>query len=452
MPPSFVVWGFLNLLAAQLGANYFTMPGGSFVRNGAVVSSLIWIAIGFFVFRIRLPLVLSVAMVLVLQAWQLVGVYVASSQIGRTISFNAFDVLFLRYLALFFTAGMLVTLGPRMRWALLWVVIAPILLQAAIAFLQFGHVQAAIDLSRLNTDLPIDITNWDKRGGLRAVGMHGFPGPMAITAIFGASIFAGLQVARRLRWYEHAAFGIFVIAAVLPQARTHLPALAIVFLVYVGTLIAREKGRAAVALGAFAAVAGLVAVLGGQNLQYAFGENWLEAGNLQYRQRVAWAGASEARKSFPWTGIGVDPSFFGDQERIPDKWASTIAFDNGWLVLAAAFGLIGQTIFALALLAGVVAPFRAARDSLESRDRVGWIVACALMVVALGLGMLGNNVLHWLAAMNSLAIAAGIAMRTRTEEAERTRVFRCTPRLPMPGRTQPVGVRPGAFATRNREP
>lgn len=457
MPTFFIAWGLLNLLVAQVGANWFTIPGGTFMRNGSVLSMFLWIALAVFAYRIRPAVCLPIAMILLLQAWQMVSVYAAGAQIGRMRDFNAFDVLFLRYLALYFTAAILAQIDARLRRWLVWLVFAPVVVHGVVAYLQFAHFGPALRLAELNVDQAQDITNWDARGGLRAVGMHGYPGPMALTAVCAAAVLAGLQVARRLRWYEHAGFVFFAGAALIPQARTHLPALGVVILVYLVSLVVRERGRSVVPIGVFVAVSAIMFTLGAENLQYAFGENWLNAGNAEYRQRVAWAGAQMAQQNFPWTGIGADPGFFGDTSTRGDKWAGTIAFDNGWLALAASFGLIGQALFAIGLVAGLFGAFLVSRHPLETDERRGLVVGGALMALALGVGMMGNNVIHWLAAMNAIAIMTGLSMRSYGEQLFAQSGFRRARVTPVPpsakGQTRPElqpPRRPDAFAARER--
>lgn len=415
VPRAFIVWGLANLIISSIAMLIpFYWTYGPILRNAMVVSGVLWIVIGSSRLNVPLRVALPIALVLFLQVWSAISTAWIASAIGREKTINAADFFLLRYLYLYFTASMLVWLEPKTRRIILGIILFNVGACGIVAIAQFLRFGPAIELAHILSPT-VDITNWDNRGGLRATGIYGFPGHLALNAAICAAIFAGRLTTRRLSRGEVFLFFTFAFLSIIPQARTHIPVLALTMLVFVLGMIYQERERASwfvllLILGIIS-----VAYVFKDQFTYVAGTDWLNDKNMQYRQKRSWIMADKVHEAFPWTGIGPEPRYWGRPDSLPDKYAPRTAFDNGYMLIRSSYGIVGMAAVILALFIGIFIALNVRLDRHESSDRrslaTTWSIAC----VGVAIGMYGNNVITWEPTMTFLMLLAGASMPTRVE-------------------------------------
>lgn len=417
VPTSYLVWGFANV-GVSLFMTFWphTVAWSTIARNGIVISGGLWILVGALRLHVPVRLNAGIVLILLLQVWGVVATYWVSATLGRSRPFNFTDFFLLRYAYLFFSTAMLAYVFPKTRKVVMAMVFACVFASAIVAFAQFFGFTSALRLAQyLNPD--VNILNWDNRGGVRAIGLYGFPGHLALVSNFACALIAARLVVRPLTKKEIFWFFFFATSSLLPQARSHIPALVLICLFFVIGILIRNRGKAAQAVVAFFALGAAMFLLTGSKLNYLMSTDWLDDPNLQYRKEEAWVQADLVGQRLPWTGIGPEPRYWGRPDIRQDKWAPRTAFDNGWLLIKSSYGVIGVMLVGWALFLGVIAPFPIRKNPRVSDERKWVTAAFALMCMALGIGMYGNNVVTWEPAMVMLFACGGIAMATREEEA-----------------------------------
>lgn len=416
VPKTYLVWGLVNLALSNISTVIpWLISFSPILRNAVVISGVLWIIVGAFRLNVPIRLCVPIFLVLLLQAWGAFSTWAISAQIGRIKEINAADFFIVRYLYLYFTASMLVYIQPKARRWILWMIFIHIGAASLLGYLQFVGFKPAVDLA--NSFYPgLNIENWDNRGGVRSTAFYGFPGHLAINAAMACMIITGALLVRRLTKWEIAAFVFFAAASVMPQARTHLPALALTVFVFTLAIMARERIRSSWFIIAGIVIASLFLTFGRDKLAYVFSTNWLDDQNMKYRRNRSWMQAELVAELYPWTGIGAEPRYWGRGDSMPDKFAPRTAFDNGWLLVRSSYGLVGVALVAGALLIGTLVPLSLRRNPYESDERKGYLLALPFMCIAVGVGMYGNNVVTWEPTMYILFTFAGLAMPTRDEE------------------------------------
>ncbi|KXK17415.1 MAG: O-antigen ligase family protein [Fimbriimonadaceae bacterium] len=415
IPKAFLIWGYATIVLAVAASHMVGLEIVTLLRNTAVVSGVLWIAVGAFRQRIPLKVALPVALLLILQAWGAISSALVAASVGRSFPINYFDVLFLRYIFLFFMASMLVYIDVKNRQRLTLVLYLYIGVNAVLQYLQFLHFGPALALAQANP-WDIDPTNWDLRGGTRAGGFSIFPGPAALSDMMICALIVGQTFVRRLKGWEHILFLFFAGASLTAQARTHMPALALVSLVYMVQVIRTERARAVFYMTVLTIVGMLFVVFGWERLGYAFGENWLDAGSLKWRQNVSWTQANMINQNFPWTGLGPDPALLTNLKLGADKWSPKRSLESGWLAIESAYGLVGLALAAGVAAATLLVPFVVWGNRRSSADRKALSITILLSAIGLFIGMTGNTVIHWEWPFFILMIVGGMCMPSADEE------------------------------------
>ncbi|MBV6459816.1 MAG: hypothetical protein HONBIEJF_02970 [Fimbriimonadaceae bacterium] len=421
VPKAFVTWGVANLILSNIAMLIpFYWDNGPILRNATVVSGVLWIIIGSSRLNVPLRVALPIALVLFLQIWSAISTGWIASAIGRDKAINAADFFLLRYLYLYFTASMLVWLEPKTRRIILGIILVNVGTCGVIAIAQFLKFPPAIELANILSPT-VDITNWDNRGGLRATGIYGFPGHLALNAAICAAIFAGRLTVRKLSRIEVFLFFTFAFFSIIPQARTHIPVLALTMLVFVLGMIYQERERASWFIVMLVIGVISVAFVFKDQFSYVAGTDWLNDKNMQYRQKRSWVMADKVHEAFPWTGIGPEPRYWGRPDSLPDKYAPRTAFDNGYMLIRSSYGIVGMASVILALFIGVFLALNVRLDRHESGERRSLATTWAIACVGVAIGMYGNNVITWEPTMTFMMMLAGASMTTRVEAMESSR-------------------------------
>ncbi|MBI5706846.1 MAG: O-antigen ligase family protein [Armatimonadetes bacterium] len=417
----FIWWAHILVVLPFAGSYVFAnfLQAVTIIRNGSVVLGALWLVIAFVRYRVQARWCLPVALLLFLQIWGTFSSAFVSATFGRSIPFNYADLLFLRYIYMFFVASILIQIQPSQRLHLMRTIIVVCGANALVQYLQFVHFAPAFALSQADT-LGYDLQNWDQRAGTRAAGFYTFSGNSALPDALVAAWFVGQLAVRKLSAWEHFGFFFFVGGSFIAQARTHLPGLLLVFAFYLFFLIRSERERApAIISGIFAGIGVLLAVAYNR-LAYIFGESFLSAANLRYRSSVAWNQANAILKDFPWTGVGPDPSVISNRSIFADKYSLERALEQGWLALQAQFGVVGLLLGMIAIGATIFSPMLILPKPQESAQRKGLVISLALMATCIALGMMGNTVLHWETSFYVFLLTAGLFMRTTQEQSDFT--------------------------------
>lgn len=248
------------------------------------------------------------------------------------------------------------------------------------------------------------------------MGIYGFPGQTALPSNLICAILAGLGLYRRLTKFEIATFFFFAGGSIIAQARTHVPGLILITLVFLYGLskFDRQYFRYSVGLLAFGLT--LMFTVGANKMAYLIGTDWFNDPNLVYRRERAWLQADLVWDVFPLTGIGPEARYWGDTRGLVDKWTPHAGFDNGWLLIRASYGLVGVILMAIAIGVWTLGPLRNLRNKVASAEQRGLIVAMSLSAICIALGMYGNNILTWEPSMLVFFVLAGIIMPTQEEE------------------------------------
>ncbi|HRJ26730.1 MAG TPA: hypothetical protein PLO61_04365 [Fimbriimonadaceae bacterium] len=417
-PKAWVLWGFFNILISIFaGMLPPYVPGSTEMRNGIILSGALWAAIGTVQCRVPIRISVPVVLLLLLQAWGAFVTYWVSAEIGRARDFNYTDFFLLRYLYLYFTAAMLCHAEPRARKWLFQALLGATAVTAIVAWAQFFKFPPAIRLAEALNPIQ-DITNWDLRGGVRAMGIYGFPGQTALPCNLVCAILAGVGLFRKLSKFETLLFFFFAGGALIAQARTHVPALILITVVFFIGLSRWDKK--AMSSWLLIMTLGLVVMFtfGADKMAYLLSTNWLNDPNLIYRRERAWIQADTVWQYFPITGIGPEPRYWGDTRGQVDKWTPHAGFDNGWLLIRASYGLVGMVMMGIALAIWASAPFRVLRERAASPEQKGFTVAMALGAICIAIGMYGNNILTWEPSMLVFFVLSGMVMKTQSEEVD----------------------------------
>ncbi|HVL37960.1 MAG TPA: O-antigen ligase family protein, partial [Fimbriimonadaceae bacterium] len=294
----------------------------------------------------------------------------------------------------------------------------------------------ALALAKYYTYKSID--NWDGKVGVRAIGLTFHPRELAFQAIVCFSLIGGMAFVRKLHRWELASLILLSGVMLFTQARGFYPVLVVMWIV-VGIPMLRNDRSTILRVVTIGITLFLLAITIAPNrFGYMRQSTSLEQDtSYQFREEGPWKQLDKIYEERPWTGIGPDSMLFLGQGYKDPKFGTHMIMESAYRVFLAMYGLPGLFLLIVGLGGTIVVCALVAFNRRENDVRR--CIAATGIVVAAALAINGHatNTFDGYMQLPAAMLIAGLAMRTRQEEAELQRRRHGSYRLDFAGATEP---------------
>lgn len=410
-------WAFGHIVAAGLlaiapasNAQIITQ-GYKFLFVSLILCLLITLS------RLRVPLRIAGGVIglLAFQVWIFFCDFHAEVTLGKMSIFGPLDYTLMLYALYFIQSAVLVYYFPKARKYFIRLFLIIYSIAAIVAILQFFKVGPALAIGRYYNNVA-ELDNWNKKGGVRASGLFGWPHAMSLASAGAFAILASKLRQGKANAWQSLICLLPIMVGLFAQFRTAYITLIACYVYYLFLLYRRNKVQAIFLTAITAALATVVIVSLSDQFSYILSSQGLSEGSLQYRLNVGWPQAFKIFNARPWVGIGFDPEMVFITSSTQSYFVSGAALDSGLLCILAWSGGVGVALFLGSMILGWRGAGKILRLPNLDPDRAAialfviWTLICELnnMVNSLSfLDFVGLNMM--------IFIGAGLLMPSREE-------------------------------------